>query len=135
VALAIAVITPGVMSLQETYSADFASFLDGAAATMIGLILALTVIRLIRSFGSAWRVQRLAEADRRDLLRLVEGQPGELRRILALMLDRFEALAARLAAVDARTIGVAELADFRASLNLLRLRELSPAASRPACGG
>jgi uncharacterized membrane protein YccC len=123
--LAIAVTTPSVMSLQETYNAEFASFADGAAATMTGLTLALIVIRLIRSFGVALRVQRLVEADRRDLLRLVEGQPGELRRILAVMLDRFEALAARLVAVDARTIGVAELADLRTSLNLLRLRELS----------
>jgi hypothetical protein len=48
------------------------------------------------------------------------------------MLDRFEALAARLTAADAQTVRLTELADLRAALNVLRLRErmaeLPPAA-------
>lgn len=127
-ALAVAATVPAVINLQETYSADFAAWADGGLATLGGLALALLTVRLVRSLGVAWRVRRLARADRRDLARLAEGRaPAELRQILGVMLDRFEALAARLQAVDARAVPVAELADLRAALNLLRLREHMPA--------
>lgn len=117
--------TFALMALQETYSASFPSFLDSAIAMLIGLGFALWATRLVRSFGVAFRVRRLVQADRRDLALLAEGRhPADLRRILATMLDRFEAVAARFGAADARTLGVRELADLRAALNLLRLREL-----------
>lgn len=133
-ALAVAATVPAVINLQETYSADFASYADGGLATLGGLALALVITRVARAFGVAWRVRRLAGADRRDLARLAEGRSAaDLRRILAVMLDRFEALAARLGAVDARAVPVAELADLRAALNLLRLREAR--ASLPAAPG
>jgi uncharacterized membrane protein YccC len=128
-ALAVAVTLPTVISLQESYVAtDFAAYADGGLATIGGLGLALLLARLARSFGVAWRVRRLAAADRLDLARLAEGRaPGDGRRILGVMLDRFEALAARLGAVDARAVPVAELSDLRAALNMLRLREQMPA--------
>ncbi|HVI88993.1 MAG TPA: FUSC family protein [Dongiaceae bacterium] len=123
VAAAVTFFLPSMLGLEETYRADFVHFADSGAATLMGVTLALAVTRLVRSVGLAWRVQRLVEADRRDLLGLIEGKPGELRRIIAVMLDRFEALAARLGAVDGSEVGVVELADLRASLNVLRLRE------------
>ncbi|MCQ4161080.1 FUSC family protein [Roseomonas sp. GC11] len=127
-ALACTVTIPAVINLQETYSADFAGYADGGFATIGGLLLALLTARLLRAFGVGWRVARLARADRLDLARLAEGQaPAELRRLLNVMLDRFEALAARLQAVDARTVPVSELADLRAALNVLRLRREMPA--------
>lgn len=133
-ALSVAATVPAVMTLQETYSADFAGYVDGGLATLGGLVLALAITRLVRSFGVSWRVGRLVAADRRDLARLAEGHaPADLRRILGVMLDRFEALAARLSAADAQTVRLTELADLRAALNVLRLRELMaglPPASR-----
>lgn len=123
-ALAVAVTVPTVMGLQETYSADFANFVDGGLATVLGLMLALAITRLVRSFGVAWRVRRLVAADRRDLARMAEGRaPADLRLIMGVMLDRFEALAARLTAADAQTVRLTELAELRAGLNVLRLRE------------
>ncbi len=123
-ALAIAVTMPTIMGLQETYSADFAGFIDGGLATVLGLMLALAITRLVRSFGVAWRVRRLIAADRRDLARMAEGRAtADLRLIMGVMLDRFEALAARLTAADAQTVRLTELADLRAALNVLRLRE------------
>lgn len=133
--LAITVTMPAVMNLEESYSADFPAFADGGLATIIALMLALVIVRVARSFGVQFRVRRLAEADRRDLALLAEGRSSaDMRRILAVMLDRFEALAARLGATDA-PLGVAELADLRASLNLLRLRQRLaelPAQAQPA---
>jgi uncharacterized membrane protein YccC len=123
-ALAVAVTVPTLMGLQETFSADFASYVDGGLATVLGLMLALAITRFARSFGVAWRVRRLVAADRRDLARMAEGRaPADLRPIMGVMLDRFEALAARLTAADAQTVRLTELADLRAALNVLRLRE------------
>lgn len=123
-ALAVAVTVPTLMGLQETYSADFAGYVDGGMATVLGLMLALAITRFARSFGVAWRVGRLVAADRRDLARMAEGRaPADLRLIMGVMLDRFEALAARLTAADAQTVRLTELADLRAALNVLRLRE------------
>jgi uncharacterized membrane protein YccC len=115
-----------VMSLQETYVADSSTFLSSGIATLIGIGFALWSTRLVRSFGVTLRVNRLVQADQRDLARLAEGRhPADLRQILATMLDRFEAVAARLGAADARAIGVREFAELRAALNVLRLREIA----------
>jgi uncharacterized membrane protein YccC len=124
-ALAVAACLPTLMALDTSYQADFAVFANGGASVLLGIGLSVVVTRLVRSVGLAWRVQRLAQADQRDLLHVVAGQPGELRRTVVVMLDRFEALAARLGATDARREGVAELADLRASVNVLDLREMS----------
>lgn len=116
-----------LIALQTVYSADFASFLEGGIAMLFGFGVALTVTRLLRSFGVALRVTRLVQADRRDLIRLAEGRRrADLPRITTAMLDRFEALAARLGAADAETLGVRELAELRAAFNLLRLRQVGP---------
>ncbi|WP_043334568.1 FUSC family protein [Belnapia moabensis] len=116
-----------LLALQSTYGAEFDSFLEGGIAMMLGFGVALTVTRLVRGAGVAWRVERLVEADRRDLVRLAEGrQTADLRRIAAAMLDRFEALSARLGAADAAAMGRRELAELRAAFNLLRLRAVAP---------
>ena len=116
-----------LIALQTTYNADFASFLEGGIALLFGFAVALLVTRLLRSFGVALRITRLVQADRRDLIRLAEGRRrADLPRITAAMLDRFEALAARLGAADAATLGVRELAELRAAFNLLRLRQVGP---------
>lgn len=132
-ALSVAVTMPTVMNLQETYSADFAGYVDGGLATIGGLMLALAVTRLARSFGVAWRVQRLVASDRRDLAHMAEGRSSaDLRRILGVMLDRFEALAARLTAADPQAVRLTELADLRAALNVLRLRDSMAELPAPA---
>ncbi|SDB65721.1 Uncharacterized membrane protein YccC [Belnapia rosea] len=116
-----------LLALQSTYGAEFAGFIEGGIAMMVGFGTALTVTRLVRGAGVAWRVDRLVQADRRDLVRLAEGRrPADLRRIAAAMLDRFEALAARLGAADASAMGQRELAELRAAFNLLRLRRAAP---------
>ncbi|MDI3308827.1 MAG: FUSC family protein [Acetobacteraceae bacterium] len=89
--------TFAMMSLQENYAADFPSLLESGLAMLLGIGFALWATRLVRSFGISLRVSRLVQADRRDLARLAEGRhPADLRRIAAAMLDRFEAVAARL---------------------------------------
>ncbi|MDB5375474.1 MAG: hypothetical protein JWP04_4116, partial [Belnapia sp.] len=124
-----------LIALQSSYTADFASFLEGGIALLFGFGVALVVTRLLRSIGVALRVTRLVEADRRDLLRLAEGRrTADPASIAAAMLDRFEALAARLGAADAEALGLRELAELRAAFNLLRLRQALPGLAA-ACQG
>jgi uncharacterized membrane protein YccC len=126
-ALAIAMNSVALMALQDVYAASFPSFVESGIGMLFGFGTALVVTRLIRSFGVEWRVARLVRADRRDLARLATARrPADLRAISAAMLDRFEALAARLGTADAAMLGVQELAELRAALNLVRLREAAP---------
>lgn len=124
--------TTALMALQETYSASFPAFVESALGILGGIGAALVVTRLLRGFGVAWRVARLLAADRRDLVRLAQGQRAELPRIAATMLDRFEALAARLGEADAVVLGARELTTLRAAFNLLRLRDALPTLPPPA---
>ena len=122
-----------LIALQSSYAADFASFLEGGIALLFGFAVALVVTRLLRSIGVSLRVSRLVQADRRDLIRLAEGRsPADLRPIAAAMLDRFEALAARLGGADAAALGLRELAELRAAFNLLRLRQAMPGLGEAA---
>ncbi|MDN3566047.1 FUSC family protein, partial [Paeniroseomonas aquatica] len=122
-----------LIALQSSYAADFASFLEGGIALLFGFAVALVVTRLLRSIGVSLRVSRLVQADRRDLIRLAEGRsPADLRPVAAAMLDRFEALAARLGGADAAALGLRELAELRAAFNLLRLRQAMPGLGEAA---
>ncbi|MDO9711678.1 FUSC family protein [Paracraurococcus lichenis] len=134
-ALPLLVNTVALMSLQETYAAEFASYVNGAVALLIGFAAGLVSTRLVRAFGVDWRLRRLVAADRRDLARLVEGRQADLRRSVAAMLDRFEYLAGRIGSADATTLEVSELAELRAAINVQRLREVAPQLPPALRGG
>jgi uncharacterized membrane protein YccC len=122
-ALPLLVNTVALISLQETYAADFAGYVNGAVALLSGFLAGLVSMRLVRAFGIDWRIRRLVAADRIDLARLIEGRRVDLQRSVAMMLDRFEFLAGRLGSADAATLEVSELAELRAAINVQRLRE------------
>ncbi|MBK1662792.1 FUSC family protein, partial [Paracraurococcus ruber] len=126
IALPVLVNTVALMSLQETYAAEFASYVNSALALLSGFAAGLVSTRLVRAFGVDWRLRRLVQADRRDLARLVEARRADLRRSVAAMLDRFEFLAGRIGTADAATLEVSELAELRAAVNVMRLRETMP---------
>ena len=122
-ALPVMVNTVALISLQEVYAAEFAAYVNGALALLSGFAAGLVSTRLVRAFGIDWRLRRLVAADRRDLARLTEGRQADLRRSVAAMLDRFEFLAGRIGSADAGTLDLAELAELRAAVNVVRLRE------------
>ncbi|WP_165982795.1 FUSC family protein, partial [Dankookia rubra] len=125
-ALPVMVNTVALISLQEVYAAEFAAYVNGALALLAGFAAGLVSTRLVRAFGIEWRLRRLVAADRRDLARLTEGRQADLRRSVAAMLDRFEFLAGRIGSADAETLDVTELAELRAAVNVVRLREAAP---------
>jgi uncharacterized membrane protein YccC len=134
IALPILVNTVALIAPQEMYAADFAAYVNGALALLAGFASGLVTTRLVRAFGIDWRLRRLVQADRRDLARLTEGRRADLQRTVAVMLDRFEFLAGRIGSADAATLEVAELAELRAAINVVRLREVAgrlPAPLRP----
>ena len=124
VALAVVVSLATAMGLGSSYSANFAVFANSSSAALMGIAFSVILNRLVRSVSVAWRVKRLVQADRADLLRLAEGESGELRSLMIAMFDRFEALAARLDSTDATSMGLVELSDLRASWNIVQLREV-----------
>ncbi|MFC7473135.1 FUSC family protein [Dankookia sp. GCM10030260] len=125
-ALPVLVNTVALISLQTVYEAEFAAYVNGALALLAGFAAGLVSTRLVRAFGIDWRLRRLVAADRRDLARLTEGRRADLRRSVAAMLDRFEFLAGRIGSADAATLDLTELAELRAAVNVVRLREAAP---------
>ena len=105
---------------------EFAGYVNGALALLAGFAAGLVSTRLVRAFGVDLRLRRLVAADRRDLARLTEGQQADLRRSVAAMLDRSKFLAGRIGSADAATLDVTELAELRAAINVMRLREATP---------
>jgi len=119
----------GLIAIQETYAADFSSWVNGAIAQAAGLWIAALTTRLIRSVGAGWSVRRLLAGGRAELARIARGTwMPEPAGFAARMLDRIGAMATRLAASQAGA-GPSEdeaLADLRAGLNLLTLRRTRP---------
>ncbi|HST76690.1 MAG TPA: FUSC family protein [Acetobacteraceae bacterium] len=116
-----------LMSLQDTYSADFAVFANNAIALVVGLATAAAVTRLIRSVGAEWSARRLMRAGWADLAEVASRPAGsregarERARLAGLMLDRLIIAVPRLALSDAGADAAARamMADVRVGLNIL----------------
>ncbi len=119
-----------LMSLQDTYNADFAVFANNAIALVIGVASAAAVTRLIRSVGAEWSARRLMRAGWADLAEVASRPAGsrqgarERAALAGLMLDRLIIAVPRLALSDAGADAAARamLADVRIGLNILDLQ-------------
>ncbi|NML34373.1 FUSC family protein [Paraburkholderia antibiotica] len=110
------------MSLQETYSADFATFLNNGISTVIGITFTLIVTLIMRSMNAPQRIARLIRADRRDMGNIASGKSViQYDDLLDKMLDRFEAVAIRLGDELSSDLKGLEFGNLRASLNMLQL--------------
>ncbi len=123
------------LALQETFRPDFASFVNGDVAQLVGLGAAVTVTRLFRSVGADWSARRILRAGWRELAALARaGRPVDSNAFVGRMLDRMGLLTVRLALVDpADQIHAADaLADLRAGLNIQELNLEQPGLPRRA---
>jgi uncharacterized membrane protein YccC len=116
-----------LMALQANFSgADFAGFLNGNLAVVIGMWSAAILTRIFRTTGVDSSVRRLRRAGRLTLARAAERRGrGDRARFLAIMLDRLGLLAPRLATLGAADqAGMAHklLSDLRVGLNLIEIR-------------
>jgi uncharacterized membrane protein YccC len=118
-----------LMALDQTFDADIAGFVNGAIALNLGVAIAVIVLRLGRSLGIEWEVERVMRAVRRDVARLAAGDAALDRAAFeSRMHDRVALLFPRLAGADqalAGRLGDALVA-LRVGINILLLRRTTP---------
>ncbi len=116
------------LALNNGYRGDFAAYVNGAVALVLGLATALVVTKLIRSVGAAWSARRVMRAVWRDVAMAADAQGPQDRAVLTgLMLDRLGLLMPKLAAVSpGADIAAADvLHDLRVGLNVIGLRRVN----------
>jgi uncharacterized membrane protein YccC len=135
-ALPVAIGVANGLALAETFSADFAGFINVNVAQLIGLVAALLVTRLCRSVGADWSLRRILRAGWRDLARIAAAPNAiDRMRFIINQLDRTGLATQRLALSQPgeEFAGVDALADLRVGINLQDLH--AAAADLPSGGG
>lgn len=123
------------LSLSSAYSADFAGFVNGSIAAVVGLGAAAVVLRIVRSVGAEWTARRLLHANRTDIAHAARDRwPARRADFASLILDRLSLVVPRLAASaeGADAVALAALADLRVGVNVLDLRRHAPTLPAPA---
>lgn len=123
------------LSLSSAYSADFAGFVNGSVAAVIGLGATAVVLRVVRSVGAEWTARRLLHANRTDIAHAASDRwPARRTAFASLILDRLSLIVPRLAASaeGADAVALAALADLRVGVNVLDLRRHAPTLPAPA---
>lgn len=113
-----------MMSLQDRFSTDFASFANEGLAVVGGQLFAMLWTLVTKPFGAGIAARRLIHAGWAELAAMAEGAIRRDHGALAnRALDRLGQLAPRLAASDATTTVAGDaLAELRIGYNLLDLR-------------
>ena len=114
----------GTLALQDTNTADAASFINSTLAQLAGLALAVLVIGLFRSVGAGWTARRLLRAGWKELAHMGDGrQAPSVPEFSARMVDRIALLTPRLAMAGAQQdLQAADaLVDLRIGLNMTQL--------------
>ncbi|SMH35846.1 FUSC family protein [Azospirillum agricola] len=129
----------GSLSLLDTNTADFASFLNSSSGQVVGIVAALQVTRLCRSVGAAWSARRLLHAGWREIAALAAVRsPSAATGFESRMLDRVGLLSARFAQIGPQPgrrldpAAIDAVADLRVGLNVVELQRVRPALGRAA---
>ncbi|EJK87148.1 FUSC family protein [Rhizobium sp. AP16] len=119
------------IALQDHYTADFSTFINGAIAALAGVGFALVWTQLTRPFGSELAASRLVRAGWSDLAETAAGaRRGDHTRLSGRILDRLGQLVPRLAAVEDRELKKVDgYADVRLGFNALMLQKERPQLS------
>jgi len=129
IGLALTVNGSTLLSLQETYNADFESFANSALAFLAGLAAAAVITALIRSVGAEWSARRLLRqcwaeiAAAADVHRQTD--PGRFEEV---MVDRLRQAVPRIAVSEpgARLAALDMLADLRVGMHVIELAREEP---------
>lgn len=113
------------IALQDRYSADFTTFINGAVASLVGVGFALVWTQLTRPFGAELAASRLVRAGWSDLAETAAGmRRRDHARLSGRILDRLGQLVPRLAAVEDRELKKVDgYADVRLGFNVLMLQK------------
>ncbi|MGU3492870.1 FUSC family protein [Xanthobacteraceae bacterium A53D] len=127
-----------LISLQERFSADFASFLNSNLAAVAGIIFSTVLIALVRSMSAERAIGRLLAANAADFATIASGPAAMLRAepLAGRMLDRLGLLVPRVAKAGAGAPATSHaLREVVAAINvadLTRARAGLPAGARAA---
>jgi uncharacterized membrane protein YccC len=124
----------GALTLQESFTPDFAAFLNGNLAQFVGVFVAIAVTRALRSMSAEASARRLLGQTWRGIARLARATSSpEPAAFAARLIDRLGLLTPKLAEVDGGDlIGVDALRDLRIGMNIVeiqRTRLQMPAAA------
>jgi uncharacterized membrane protein YccC len=114
----------GVLSLQDTGTADLVSFINIMLAQVAGIWAAALTTKLMRSVDAEWTARRIMRAGWAELAVLAEtGWAPSINTVTARMLDRIALLTPRLAMAGAQDdlVAVDALSDLRVGLNMAQL--------------
>ena len=112
------------IALQETYSADFAAFVNSNTAIFVSLFIAVVITRAIRSISVDAAAQRLLVRTWKQLAVLARS-PGmvDASELAAEMVDRLGLLAPKLAASQSSSVsGQDVLTDLRIGMNIAQIQ-------------
>ncbi|WP_341992434.1 FUSC family protein, partial [Azorhizobium sp. AG788] len=132
--MALAVNFSVLIGIQERFSADFASFLNGNLAAVAAMGLSAVVLALVRSMGTERAISRLLAANGADFAQLVTG-PATLQAepLAGRMLDRLGLLAPRIAKAGAAAPSAGHaLREVSAAINVADLKRVRPALPEAA---
>lgn len=121
------------LALQESFSADFASFLNGNLGQFVGLLIAIMVTAGMRSMGADASARRLLGRTWKGLARLARSRAApDPAAFAALLVDRLGLLTPKLAMAGAHEdlVGVDALRDLRVGMNLVAVQAARPDLSR-----
>lgn len=113
------------LALQETYSADFAAFINSNTAIFVSLFLAILITRAMRSMSVDAAAHRLLKSTWRQLSALARS-PGavDATELAAELVDRLGLLAPKLAATQSSSVsGQDVLTDLRIGMNIALIQK------------
>jgi uncharacterized membrane protein YccC len=125
------------LALTDTFSADFAGFVNSNVAQAIGLLAALLVTRLFRSVGADWSARRILRAAWRHIAQIASaGGPQDPAAFATAMLDRVGLLTQRMALIPEGDdlMRVDALKDLRVGINTQELQRVRPALAASSDG-
>lgn len=118
----------GTLSLQDTNTFNFISFVDSNLAQISGITAAAFFTRLLRTFSARWTASRLLHAGWRELAALATARNiPPITEMTARMLDRIALLTPRLAMSGLPHDNSARdaLRDLRIGLRIVQLRHIA----------
>jgi uncharacterized membrane protein YccC len=121
------------MALQESFTADFARFLNTNLAQLVAVGCAVAVTATVRSLGVDVAIGRLLARVRADLARLAEASiPPDADAVLARTVDQLALLTPRLrqTSAGAETLAEQGLRGLRLAMNLVVLQSIRPQLGR-----
>jgi uncharacterized membrane protein YccC len=125
-ALAAAVAFSAGLALQDRFNPDFEAFLNANLAQFVGIMIAITVTRVMRSLSAEASLRRLLRRTRAAIGRLARsGASQDPAGFAALLIDRIAQIAPKLSSreEDRDAAASGALRDLRVAMNLMTLQQ------------